>query len=104
MAKDAIQVMDKLLGPPSVGRILKDYRITNDMNQKELAKKLGVTVGFISNVETGKKRLSLSKVLEYCRKLKENEIFWMMIHFKEEGRRAGKDLHFILEEKNKKRA
>jgi transcriptional regulator with XRE-family HTH domain len=42
-----------------------------------LAKKLKVTVGFISNIETGKKKISLSKLLEICKALKENERFWL---------------------------
>ena len=105
MARDAIKILEELVGPPTVGMLFSAHRTGWDMTQRDLAKKLGVTVGFISNIETGKKRISLEKLLEYCRRLNESETFWMIIYFKEEARRAGKEISSIVfEEKKKKRA
>ncbi len=98
MAKDAFKFMEELNSPFHVGKLLRAHRTGWDMSQKDLAKKLGVTVGFISNIETGKKGISLDKLLEFCRKLNENEKFWMVMYFKEEARKAGKEITIKLED------
>ncbi len=81
--------LEKLVGPATVGMILRTYRTTHDMKQGDLAKKLKVTVGFISNIETGKKNISLTKLLQICHKLGGNELFWMTVYFEEQARLAG---------------
>jgi transcriptional regulator with XRE-family HTH domain len=105
MAKDALKFVESFTGPMTVGILFSAHRTGWDMTQKDLAKKLGVTVGFISNIETGKKRLTLETLLSYCRKLDESEKYWSIVYFKEEARRAGLEISNItFEEKKKKRA
>lgn len=105
MKKDALKFMEDLVGPTTVGRLFRVYRFDADIGQLDLANRLNVTVGYISNLETGKKWISLEKLLEYCRKLNQNEKLWMIVYFEEQARRAGKKVHIKIEdEMPKKRA
>lgn len=103
MGKDALQLVEELIGPMTVGRLIRVARRQWEMDQKALARKLGVTVGYISNIETGKKHLSLDAVLKICRKLEQNERVWMTVYFEEETRKAGKS-NFEIKITEKKRA
>lgn len=87
--KSAEKLLEELVGPVTVPMLIRVYRTRNELRQDQLAKKLGVTVGFISNVETGKKPISLAKTLEICKKLKQNERYWAAIYFQQEAREAG---------------
>lgn len=89
--------LDAITGPMTVGKLLRVYRHSHELKQSDLAKKLKVTIGFISNIETGKKKLSLEKILEICKKLKQSQLVWMTVHFEEMARDAGKDYRIKIE-------
>jgi transcriptional regulator with XRE-family HTH domain len=47
----ANDLLIKIVGPLTVGMMLRNHRTRHDISQAELADFLGVTVGFISNIE-----------------------------------------------------
>lgn len=49
-----------------LGACLKDFREEQDLNQEQLARILGCTAQYISDVERGKYSLSLGKYLKLC--------------------------------------
>jgi DNA-binding transcriptional regulator YiaG len=53
--KNAKKLLEKHIGPPKIGMLIRSYRTANDLTIQELAFTLGVTKGYISNVETGKR-------------------------------------------------
>lgn len=48
----------------AIGRRIKHYRTENNMTQNQLAEKLSVTDKFISSVETGRAKISLSRLYD----------------------------------------
>ncbi len=94
---DSEKKIEALVGPMTVGKLIKVYRHSHEMKQNDLARKLKVTIGYISNIETGKKKISLEKVLEICKKLKQSQLVWMTVHFEEMARDAGKEYRIKIE-------
>ena len=58
MSISARKLLEKEVGPVSVAMLLRVYRTRNDLSQTSLAEKLGVTKGFISNIENGVKNIN----------------------------------------------
>ncbi len=90
---------ERLLGPMTVGMLIRGYRVSNDMTLQDLAMKLDVTLGFVSNFETGKKRLSLAKTLEIAEQLGEFKEVYAQIWMEEQLRDAGLEFHVTLSKK-----
>lgn len=49
-----------------LGEQIKFWRQQRNLTQKQLAEKVGVTPGFISLIEIGKRRVSLESLLSIC--------------------------------------
>ena len=52
-----------------LGEQIKFWRQQRNLTQKQLAEKVGVTPGFISLIEIGKRRVSLESLLSICTEL-----------------------------------
>ena len=50
-------------------RLLYHLRVSKQMRQEDLAKKLGVHQSFISKIEAGERRVDLVELLDICRAL-----------------------------------
>ena len=96
----AMKFLEKKVGPVTVGLLIRAHRTRHDLSQADLADKLGVTIGFISNVENGRKHLSLEKTLEIADKLKLSKEFFASIWFREEARNNGLSFEKILKTKS----
>jgi len=86
MAISARKLLEKEVGPVSVAMLLRVYRTRNDLSQTSLAKKLGVTKGFISNIENGVKKLSLSKLISIAEDLGANPKYFAKVWLEDEAR------------------
>lgn len=53
----------------SLGERIKEQRKKMNLSQEELGKRLGISKGAVSNVETGKERLTTDRVERYARAL-----------------------------------
>ena len=93
---EAKKFLEKMVGPMTVGKLLRAYRTQNDLSAQELADKLGVTKGFISNVETGKKDISLEKALELAEDLGESKDLYAGVWFESQARSAGLDFKKVI--------
>lgn len=89
-------VFEDLVGPMSIGMLLKAYRVTNDLTQAQLEKKLKLTKGSLARIENGKNRLTLKETVKMAKKLDEYVDFYAFIWFQEEARDAGLDFHKYL--------
>jgi transcriptional regulator with XRE-family HTH domain len=88
---DAQKILENMVGPLTIGKLIRNYRRRNDITLEVLAIKLNVTKGFISNIETGKKSISLEKCLEIAKSLKHSKEFFANVWFQEQARNAGLD-------------
>ena len=57
----AMKFLEKKVGPVTVGLLIRAHRTRHDLSQADLADKLGVTIGFISNVCHSLKSLKFLK-------------------------------------------
>lgn len=89
-------VFEDLVGPMTIGMLLRAHRVINDFTQGQLEKKLKLKKGSLTNIESGKKRLTLKETIRIARKLEEYEDFYAFIWFQEEARSAGLDFHKYL--------
>lgn len=52
-----------------LGKRIRFWRQQRNLTQEQLAEKVGLTPGFISLIEIGKRRVSLESLLSLCRTL-----------------------------------
>lgn len=52
-----------------IGEKIKNIRTEKKMTQELLAEKSGLSVGYISNIETAKKKVSLNAIIKICNAL-----------------------------------
>lgn len=82
-------IVEKIIGPTTIGIMVASYRRCNDVSVEGLAKKLKVTKSYITSIESGKKRLSLSETIKLADKLGEVKELYIHVWFEEEAREAG---------------
>jgi transcriptional regulator with XRE-family HTH domain len=92
----AKKFLEKINGPLSIGKLIRAYRTANDISLQELALTLGVTKGYVSNIETGKKEVSLDKALMIGEALGESREIYARVWFEEQARSAGIDFKKVL--------
>lgn len=49
-----------------IGRRIRNFRLTNNLTQAQLAESLDISTNFVSEVETGKKNISLEILFRLC--------------------------------------
>jgi transcriptional regulator with XRE-family HTH domain len=89
-------VFEDLVGPMTIGMLLRAHRVINDFTLAQLERKLKLKKGSLTNIESGKKRLTLKETIRIARKLEEYEDFYAFVWFQEEARSAGLDFHKYL--------
>jgi transcriptional regulator with XRE-family HTH domain len=88
--------MENLLGEPmSFAMLLRSIRTHDDLTQKELADILEVTVSHISDIENGRKFVSVKRAYEFAHKLKDSEKFFVAVALQDQVHQA--DLDFKVE-------
>jgi transcriptional regulator with XRE-family HTH domain len=63
----------------SFAMLLRSIRTRDDLTQKELADILEVTVSHISDIENGRKFVSVERGYEFAQKLKDSEKFFVAV-------------------------
>lgn len=53
-----------------IGKRIRSFRIQNELKQAQFAESLDVSTNFISEIETGKKSISLETLCRLCEKYK----------------------------------
>lgn len=86
-----ISVFEKLAGPLTVGKLLRAYRTANALSVTEVERRLKLSKGTITQLESGKKKLPLKETLKLARKLEEAEDLYALAWLKEEVLEAGLD-------------
>ncbi len=90
--KDAKKFIDNLMGEKfSFAMLLRSIRTRDDLTQRELAEKLGVTVSHVSDIENGRKFVSVERASEFAHKLKDSEKFFVSIALQDQLNQADLD-------------
>ena len=94
--KDAKKFMEEIMGERfSFAMLFRSIRTRDDLTQRELADKLGVTVSHVSDIENGRKFVSVERASEFAHKLKDSEKFFVSIALQDQVNQA--DLDYKVE-------
>lgn len=78
--KSAKKFLENLLEEKvSFAMLLRSIRTRDELTQKELAIKLDVTVSHVSDLENGRKYVSVERAVEFAKKLKDSEKFFVAV-------------------------
>lgn len=89
-------VYESLTGPLSVRALLHAYRTTHELTLSQMEKRLGLSQGKLTKIESGKIKPTLKDAVKFAHKLKDDEEFYVEIWLRNEVREAGLDPdHFV---------
>ncbi len=86
-----INIFEKMIGPLTVGKLLKAYRTANALTTAEVEQRLSLSKGTILKLESGKIKLSLKETVKMARKLEEADDLYALAWLKAEALDAGVD-------------
>jgi plasmid maintenance system antidote protein VapI len=87
--KSAMKTLEKMIGPITFGMLLRSYMEREEITQTELAKVLGTTLGYVSNIINDRKKVSLSKAIEIAEILGEPERTYLEVAIEDSLRESG---------------
>ena len=67
MARIGMARIGSVSSPQSLGRLLQQARLARGLSQQQLAHELGISQGYVSELETGKASLALTRIFEVTR-------------------------------------
>jgi transcriptional regulator with XRE-family HTH domain len=89
---EALKALEKLIGEPvTFGLYLKSLRETEGQTQSEFAEKLGISVQHLSNVENGRKHVSIERAEAWGKALGYPEAMFVQLSLQDQFQRAGLD-------------
>lgn len=90
------KMIEKLIGPVTIGSLLKTYRRNNELSLDELSKKLRITKTDLQKIESGKLHPPLKQVLSFTKKLDEPPNIYAKVWCEDEVRRAGLNFNDLM--------
>lgn len=81
--------VEQIIGPVTVGTLIKSYRLHCELSLDELARKLKIPKPQLQKIESGKTRLPLKQVLLITKKLDEPPNVYAKVWCEEEVRAVG---------------
>lgn len=96
MLKNSKKIVEKLIGPVTVGSLLKGYRMTHEITLDGMSKKLKVTKPMLQKIESGKHHLTLKEVVSITKKLDEPKHVYARVWCEEQARLVGLDFEDLI--------
>jgi transcriptional regulator with XRE-family HTH domain len=94
---DAIKFLEDLDGPLSFGDMVASLRQSDQISQSALAEKLGISPQNLSDIEKGRKGVSLKKAAEFAKAMGYSEVLFVEKALQEELNRDGFNYQVHLE-------
>lgn len=94
---DAIKFLESLDGPLTFGDMVASLRKSDGISQSALAEKLGMTPQNLSDIENGRKGVSLKKAAEFAKALGYSEALFVEKAIQQELKRDGFNYEVHLE-------
>ena len=93
----AMKQLDRLVGEPmTFGNLLKTMRETDEVSQVELAETVGTSAAYISQIEHGKKAVSIEQAAAFAKALGYSETQFVRLAIQDKIRAAGLKLSVSL--------
>lgn len=96
MLKNSKKIVESLIGPVTVGSLLKGYRMTHELTLDQMSKKLKVTKPLLQRIESGKHHLTLKEVVTITKKLDEPKHVYARVWCEEQSRLVGIDFDDLI--------
>ena len=61
--------LEKKFGPLTLGRFISSWRLSEELSQKEFAKKIGISPANLCDIEKGRKGVSIFRATEIAKKI-----------------------------------
>ena len=85
-------LLDELTGEPlHLGVLLRGFRTQTDMEQAELAQKLGLSTQNLCQIESGMQKISFTEMLQFADILNEPKEVFISVWTQDQCRQAGYD-------------
>ena len=99
----ALKYMEKLVGPTTVGLLLRAYRTRHDVTQAQVAKLLKASKSYVSDLENDRKPLSVMQAKHIAEMLGESTELYVQVRIEQDLREAGMDKILALSPISKSR-
>lgn len=76
------------LKDPTMGSILKSHRECEELTQEKLAKTLKISKSHLSDIENGRKFVSIERAIEFAKRLKYPESYFVHVVLREQLEKA----------------
>lgn len=93
---NAKEILEKLIGPLTVGMLIRAYRTREGITQQDLADKLDLKVTYISDIENDRRIPSMAKVKEMAEKLGELVAQYIRVWTEQTYRESGLSFEEIV--------
>ncbi len=94
--KYGLEVLEKRLGPVTLGLHLRTHRMRMEISQVEFAKKLKISKANLCDIEMGRKFVSIERAARFAKLLKESELLFVMTALEDQLRSAKLNYGIIL--------
>jgi antitoxin HigA-1 len=96
---DALEYLEKLRGGPlTFGAMVRAIRETDDLTQEDVASKVGVSKQHVSDVENGRKKVSIERAARWAKTLGYPPAFFVQMVAQEEIDAVGVKLRVVSED------
>ncbi|HAZ11542.1 MAG: hypothetical protein A2X86_22510 [Bdellovibrionales bacterium GWA2_49_15] len=87
--RDAKEFMQNLLGEEvSFAMLLRSIRTRDDLTQQDLADTLEITVSHVSDIENGRKFVSVARAVEFAQKLSDSPKYFCAVALQDQVNQA----------------
>lgn len=69
---------------PTMGSILKNYRECEELTQAQMAKTLKISKSHLSDIENGRKFVSIERAMQFAKRLKYPESYFIHVVLREQ--------------------
>lgn len=94
--KYGLKELEKDFGPLTFGKLLESYRLSEEISQSELAKRLKVSRQKLNDFEHGRRFPSLGMAANFAKRLDEHAPTWVSVVIEEMLRKEDLDFKVTL--------
>lgn len=84
-----LKELERDFGPITFGKLIRAYRMADDLSQNEFSEKLGISSSSLRNIEKGRKIPAPKQASLIARKLKEPESYWVQLALQDQLNHIG---------------
>ncbi len=95
--RSASKVLEKMVGPLSLGDALRSERLGEEMTLKEFSGILGISVQHLSDIEAGRRFISHERAADFAKRLKQSVPLFVQLALEESMRRSRLNLKVTIE-------